>query len=67
MKYEINDDYVKIRNIQGKYFAMHKITGKTLYDPYENVMSKSLSNYTEKRIKREVWEAIKRHNRINKD
>ena len=66
-KFQINDKYVKIRNIQGKYYGVHLFTDEVLYDPYIGKISHKLSEFTKRRIIKATAQAIEYHNQVNKN
>lgn len=64
MNYTVKDKYVKVRNIDGKYFGIHLFTEEILYDPYKKYFSEKLSHFTKNRIVEDVQRAIERHKGI---
>ena len=64
--FEYNDKSIKVKNINGKYFAVHYYTEKIVYNPYTGYKSKLLSRFTKSRLQIELWKAIKLHKQIEK-
>lgn len=63
--YIIPDKYATTKNVNGKIYGINLFTSKILYNPYNNYISKNLSNYTKKRIIQDVERAIVFYNKIN--
>ena len=53
---DIKDNYVKIRPVHDKWYAVHLFTDKVLYNPYTGYTHKLLSKYSLARVK----EALKK-------